>query len=486
MIKQKIKSIDFELLKGLHNITINFSDHLTAIMGVNGIGKTTVIHALACLYQPENKSLNYKFPFFFPPNTDSTWKDSSILAHFEIEGNSIDRKYGKLIDRWSPRYVTRPKRDVYYIGIDTCLPEIERVNNLGAIKYKSNVQGDAVSIKTINLSSCILNIDYKYLISNTYKSKHFIGVAKQDGLKYSSLSMGTGEQRTIKILQTVLNAVPYSLILIDEIDLLLHEYALRNLIKELYKIAVNKNLQIVFTTHALSMKDLSKYVSVQYIKRLNDSRSTLEVYDTITDDLIFNLSGWAMRSCRIFVEDEFSKAVVKSILRSLGKSSLFQVVKFGSASNAFIVAAGLVIEGVDLSRTIVILDGDVFKSEDDKLNQIRHKFAGTEADIDEKRRKALSCIHQYALPAGKSPEKFIYDLLVQYGDDSNEIVRTAKDIGVVSDAHELIDKICDRLQETEEVIVRDIINIICSSQEWNRYIHPIKDWIISSQQSQST
>ena len=39
MLKQKITSIDFKLLKGLHDVTINFDDHLTAIMGVNGIGK---------------------------------------------------------------------------------------------------------------------------------------------------------------------------------------------------------------------------------------------------------------------------------------------------------------------------------------------------------------------------------------------------------------------------------------------------------------
>ena len=47
-----LKSVFFKNLKGLRDIKICFSDTLTAIMGVNGVGKTTVIHALACAYQP--------------------------------------------------------------------------------------------------------------------------------------------------------------------------------------------------------------------------------------------------------------------------------------------------------------------------------------------------------------------------------------------------------------------------------------------------
>ena len=56
-------------------------------------------------------------------------------------------------------------------------------------------------------------------MDNLFQRKHLTGVQLRSGLKYSSLSMGTGEQRTIKILDCVLKAEPYSLILIDEIDL---------------------------------------------------------------------------------------------------------------------------------------------------------------------------------------------------------------------------------------------------------------------------
>lgn len=64
MIKQVLKSADFWKLKGLKNVHIDFSESLTAIMGVNGSGKTTVIHALACAFSPEENGYNYKFPYF--------------------------------------------------------------------------------------------------------------------------------------------------------------------------------------------------------------------------------------------------------------------------------------------------------------------------------------------------------------------------------------------------------------------------------------
>lgn len=88
MEKQILKSVHFKQLKCLNDVTICFSDTLTAIMGVNGAGKTTVIHALACVYQPDDggKGENHKFPEFFVPNTDSLWRGSELYVVNETEG----------------------------------------------------------------------------------------------------------------------------------------------------------------------------------------------------------------------------------------------------------------------------------------------------------------------------------------------------------------------------------------------------------------
>lgn len=176
MEKQILKSVYFKQLKCLNDVTIFFSDTLTAIMGVNGSGKTTVIHALACVYQPDDggKGEKHKFPEFFVPNTDSLWQGSELYVVNETEGRNgqrvilPSRRYGKDIDRWSPRYENRPKRNVYYIGIDTCLPEIEKSTATSRILYSSEKKNGRLAENILRDAAYILNKSYQELLDNVY------------------------------------------------------------------------------------------------------------------------------------------------------------------------------------------------------------------------------------------------------------------------------------------------------------------------------
>ena len=49
-MSQKITSLHIDKLKGLENLDISFEDkNVTAIFGANGCGKSTILHALACI-----------------------------------------------------------------------------------------------------------------------------------------------------------------------------------------------------------------------------------------------------------------------------------------------------------------------------------------------------------------------------------------------------------------------------------------------------
>ncbi|QNP59853.1 ATP-binding cassette domain-containing protein [Paenacidovorax monticola] len=49
----KIVKVEFAKLKRLKDLTIEFPEKgVVALMGENGIGKSTVLHALACIYRP--------------------------------------------------------------------------------------------------------------------------------------------------------------------------------------------------------------------------------------------------------------------------------------------------------------------------------------------------------------------------------------------------------------------------------------------------
>lgn len=478
-----LQSVTFTQLKGLENVEFVFEKRLTAIMGVNGVGKTTVIHALACAYQPpvSGKGENHKFPEFFVPNTDSLWAGSVFLVVNKKEKSSFGRKYEKKTDRWTPRYEDRPRKNVYYIGIDSCLPEIEKNSLQSRISYSSSQRTDKISERVIHAAAVVLNKDYSCLLDNAFKNKHFIGVELGSGLKYSSLSMGTGEQRIIKIFETVMNAEPYSLILIDEIDLLLHVSSLKRLIVQLADLADRKNLQIIFTTHSLEMVNMTDYVGIQYLSsvKYEEGKEAMFVYDRISSDLIYNLTGDADRDIKIYVEDEMAKAVIKKVLRVLGASGRAEVIKYGAIENAFTLAAAKVLSGEDTANTLIVLDGDKYRNDDDKMAQIKKKLSGTEDDAENKRLQALSLLAQFNLPEGVAPEKFFHSLLLENGDKQSELTRAAAEINAVHNTHEWLYGIRKKLNDSEENIVRDIIDISLCSEQWEDYIYSVKTWLAS-------
>lgn len=50
-----LKEIRIEKLKGINNLVLKFDKKMVALMGVNGCGKSTILHALACAYTPYEK-----------------------------------------------------------------------------------------------------------------------------------------------------------------------------------------------------------------------------------------------------------------------------------------------------------------------------------------------------------------------------------------------------------------------------------------------
>lgn len=484
MEKIALKSVYFNKLKGLSNVNISFSRGLTAIMGVNGVGKTTVIHALACLYQPDGRGENHKFPEFFIPNTDALWKGSELNVVNEIEDDTgkrlvlPSRRYSKNFDRWSPRYENRPKRNVYYLGIDTCLPDIEKRTTTSRIMYKSKSLADKQSQKVIENSAYILNKEYNYLIDNLYKQSHFMGVELKSGLKYSALSMGSGEQRIIKIISVMLNAEAYSLVLIDEVDLLLHISALRRLLEVVNKIALKKHIQVVFTTHSLEVIKMTNIISIQYIVNTRETEQTL-VFEQITPDLIFNMTGQTCKTLCIYVEDYLAKQIIVHLIRKNNMSSSVKVVHFGAIENAFTLAASFVLRGEKLDNILIVTDGDRYRHKEEKEKQIEKKLSGSEEDAKIKRESALTILSEFILPERCSPEQFLHDVIIRCFDRADEIYVAADEINAVCDKHGWIDNICDKLGLNLSDIVSEIYNHAKEDQLFNEYIKPVNNWLLA-------
>ena len=448
---QAINSISIKKLKNINNfelLPLN-EKNLTSILGVNGCGKSTILHALACCYKPPegSHSVNHIFSHWFTPTTDSTWIGSELtLSHTYRNGKEVftgNQTFTKQKDRWAPRYDTRAERHVELIGIDTCVPKIEQESQISFIQYETNPFITEISDQIRAVAGEILGRDYtEYNHHTVSKTKNYIGLA-HNGIRYSALSMGAGEQRLFHILLKVYGAPKYSLILIDEIDLLLHTNALHLLLMHLHRRAIAKNLQIVFTTHRESVLDLQDILS---IKHIHQTEAKTHWLSDAKPDTLLRLTGKPEKSIEIFVEDNVSLAIVNQVVGSLGLRRHTGIKLFGASSNCFTVAASLIVKGDIVDNIILVLDGDVYATTEEKSEMIDKALSGDGDAAKEKRKRALALVKEYQSPDKASPEHVLIDMILnldphELDEAEIEILEAARRSTPVVDSHDSFKKI---------------------------------------------
>lgn len=483
--QQRIDSIMINKLKSLRKLDVNFSEGpLIAIMGVNGVGKSTILHALACCYKPNGvPRKDYKFSEFFLPNTYALWNDSNFSIHFSYrEGariyENVERQYQKQ-ERWTPRYNNRPERYVSYIGIKSCVPDIETDNAKSFLALTLNEQLDDASTRILDACKYVLNIPYERLaICVSRAHKEYLGVLRENIGYCTSLSMGAGEQRVFKILSEAFRCPKYSLLLIDELDLLLHENALKRIIKKLYEIADARKLQIIFTTHSMLMADLMEYVKIRYL--IQTPTQTL-VQTSISTDSILQLTGDVRRPIQIYVEDKLSQAIINEVCSELNCKRFVQTFLFGPAINSFTVIAGKVLNAEQIDKTVAVLDGDVYASEAEKIHRINEVITGQAYAAQ--REQVLHAILQYNLPEHQKPELFIRNTILALSyeilPEQDEFRIVLNEIGMVDDDHKYIDDAIKHLDIEYQVGLSKVVDLFAKSEKWDDYIASVRDWIDS-------
>lgn len=481
--QQVIHSLKIKVLKNLIDLDMSFDgSSVTAILGPNGNGKSTVLHALACAFEPNEDGKNYKFSSFFLPNTDALWNGSELeIIHSYRDGQAqhqnITRKYKKTNIRWTPRYANRPKRDVIYIGIDKCVPMIESEKRNSRINYSTQALNEEIITTILSKASLVLNRQYSTYNVHTASGKNFIGVVVE-GLRYSALSMSAGEQKVFYILEKVFKSKNNTLILIDELDLLLHDRAMKALVDVIQERATNKNLQIIFTTHRESILELEEKINIRHI--LCTPEKSL-CFNETKPDAINRLTGSQPRPIEIFVEDDLSGAVISKLSSQLRGAKYVSIQRYGAAINCFTTVGGLLFSGDNCENSAFLLDGDVYITEDEKRVRLNKVITGHDEQAVAHRDSALSKIYQLILPQNVKPEKYIHSLIISTpesdNEEFNEIIEAAKDVIVVDDAHKYIGDIIDRLGWDKKTGLSKIIDLVATTDSWDDYVRGIKNWL---------
>ena len=488
--QQQLRRLRVALLKNLRDVDLEFGDQpLTAIMGTNRSGKTTVLHALACAFRPSDPDdIDYRFPVFFKPNTDSRWIGSDFTVGYRqrLGAQVVDlaQQYTKVQDRWKPRYARRPIRPVRFINIRDYVPEVELLlNRTSMIHYRKQNANDPIANDVRVATGQILNCVYDefHHVEYAFGGKRSIGVTTQ-GQAYAALSMSSGEQRLFRILDTVFRAPNYSLILVDEIDLFLHQDALQRLIDKLHHHCESKHKQLIFTTHFPPVAKLYEKVAIATLHRV-PAKTVL--WNGYSYEGLRHITGQCDRPLVVYGEDDVAEAVIGKIANDLGVRRHVQVGRYGPAVNAFALATGLLLSGQALVNCLIVLDGDRFGKPKERRNQIKKVLTGDQPEHDKQRRAVYAKVRSFRPFHDLSPEQMLHRMLQAVPAnglttaEEQELLEIAQSVQNVSNKHAFVDLIIQQTGENREVGLSKIVSIAAKAPEWDCFTRVVRTWLRS-------
>jgi hypothetical protein len=214
------------------------------------------------------------------------------------------------------------------------------------------------------------------------------------------------------LIQEVLAAPNGGLLLIEELEVSIHEAALRRMILWLIQQAEEKDLQIIFSTHWPRIVDFASDVAIRTLHSTPQKVVCINGYRPMA---LHRMSGndADMRVINIWVEDQLAKRIVQQVCTELSILPNVVIQQFGAISNAFSVGAVLELEARDLNRSLVVTDGDRYPTNEEKAIQIARALSGTGEALVQAQQNAIRWFSQFEplMPdsARVNPERFLIE-----------------------------------------------------------------------------
>jgi hypothetical protein len=226
---------------------------------------------------------------------------------------------------------------------------------------------------------------------------------------------------------------------------------------------------------------MSKKINIRHISQTETK--TMCFVDT-KPDAIFRLNGQKETTLEIFVEDDLTKIIVNKVCKQLGISQFVSIGKFGAAINCFTLLGGMLLKkDNNIDNMLFVLDGDRYKTPEDKEKQIKNVLTGNGEYIETLRKNAIKYIQQLELPDNIKPEKFLHNLIITLNniesEEHKEIIKIAKSIVVTNDDHNYINNMIERMNDGKAVGLTNIINLVSKSSKWDNYTKNIREWLES-------
>ncbi len=355
-----LRSVNLVKVRALTGQRVSFDFPVTALIGTNGGGKSTILGAAATAYK------NVKPGTFFPK---SNIGDDS-MQNWSIEYEIIDRKINQSAPikrtasfknyKWNrDRFFAR---DILEFPISRTVPAGERKN---LKKYVGS--NKKVTPRISNLGEQVAKIASRILAKDLSKFEHALLTGKDDlyigsigGDRYTEFHFGAGESSIIRMIRQIESAPDSSLIIIEEIENGLHPKATRAMVEYLLDVADRKRIQAIFTTH-------SEYALAPLPpEAVWASADGQVVQGKLSIDSLRAMVGDVPERIAVFVEDTFAQTFVQAMLRTHEHdvADAIGIYPVGSYQNVIRTHNAHVSNPAITSKSLAMVDGDAEVEED--------------------------------------------------------------------------------------------------------------------------
>jgi predicted ATPase len=455
---KRLEWIEIHGIRGWTGQRIDFLFPIVAVVGENGSGKSTVLQSAAGVYRSPNSEEDRYASDFFPDTPFERVRDVTIRFSYREGQQSQTRTVRKPSDRWRGN-PERPKRWVEYVDLSRIQPFGARTGYIKLLK-SGVTEGLHTSFDERKLGR------FSQIMGRTYVSagisltsidtRREIPVLQSADARYSGFHQGAGEIAAAELLAA--DFKDDSLVLIDEVESSLHPRAQRRLIHELARIAREKELQIVLTTHSpYVLEELPPEARIYLMQGVGGKSVVTGVSPEFA---MTRMDEEQHPECDVYVEDARAGVMVGEALVSSERDLLSRVrmIPYGSASVGG--ALGMMASQRRFPRpSVVFLDGD--------------------------QAPAPGCI---IIPGEDAPERVVFDALQQknwpeisqrVGRGFAETVDAFTRSMSLVDHHDWLRDAADKLHLGTDIIWQAMCAswaINCASQEdRERIVQPIKD-----------
>ena len=329
---------------------------MVALVGENGVGKSTVLQAAASIYRGPTKRM--KFPSAHFPDTPWERIERASIKWWVREGQTTrEGSVRKESTRWRGN-PDRRERNVENIDLSRIQPVSARVGYFRLAKPQHK-EVSSVSFDEDRLSRLSNILGKKYAIASMsltdFDATRSVPVIQHKDAKYSGFHGGAGETAMLELLE---NDIPQnSLVVIDEIETSLHPRSQRQLIRDLADICRVKEVQIIMSTHSPYILDELPEEARLYIWEGAEGR---EIMKGVSPEFAMTKMDLEQHpELDIYVEDEAAQIMLREIIIAHSTNVIGRclIIPYGAASVG--QSLGQMVQGNRFPRpTRVFLDGD--------------------------------------------------------------------------------------------------------------------------------